>query len=349
MTRLLLSIALLIGSLAVPAFFAWPRVANAIGIDGGTTRLNQQCLLYQDDAVGACVLAPIIPCPITNVGASVNRDGTVIRGEIFNYSLRPPCNDVRVHGSYSPVTGDLAETLDTGNWKVQVVWNCTGDPWTAPSGNDLPACTRISMSAKSIVDLSIDPSYPMSVGPLSDLSRQTLNGQLQNAIKQSEPAPAPKPQAPPPPPKPQESAPPLLTVKRGSSAPGVEAVQYLLRHHGADIVIDGDFGDQTEGAVKDFQQANGLSVTGVVNEKTWRALWVTLKQGDQNDAVSAAQTLLNRHRFDVVVDGDFGDQTDGAVRAFQEKKGLPAGGVVDDKTWEALCVAVAGLGVRSSE
>jgi peptidoglycan hydrolase-like protein with peptidoglycan-binding domain len=101
--------------------------------------------------------------------------------------------------------------------------------------------------------------------------------------------------------------------------------------------------------VKDFQQANGLGVTGVVNDKTWRALWVTVKQGDQNDAVSAAQTLLNRHKVDVVVDGDFGPQTDGAVRAFQEKKGLIVSGVVDDKTWEVLSAAVASLGVRPSE
>jgi peptidoglycan hydrolase-like protein with peptidoglycan-binding domain len=235
-----------------------------------------------------------------------------------------------------------------------VIWHCQSDPWIAPSRNELPACTRVSMSVNSLLDLNIDPTYPMSVDPLNDIARQTLNGQLQNAIKQAEqantpPPPAPKPQAPAPAPKPQESAPPLLTVKRGSNAPGVEAVQYLLRHHGADIVIDGDFGDQTEGAVKDFQEANGLTVTGTVNEKTWRALWVTVKRGDQNDAVSAAQTLLNRHGMDVVVDGDFGDQTHDAVRAFQQKKGLVVGGVVDDKTWEALCVAVASLGVHSSE
>jgi peptidoglycan hydrolase-like protein with peptidoglycan-binding domain len=36
------------------------------------------------------------------------------------------------------------------------------------------------------------------------------------------------------------------------------------------------------------------------------------------------------------VDGDFGDNTEKAVKAFQEFKNLPVTGVVDAQTWEAL-------------
>lgn len=36
--------------------------------------------------------------------------------------------------------------------------------------------------------------------------------------------------------------------------------------------IDGDFGQNTENAVKAFQKARGLPVSGTVDEKTWKAL-----------------------------------------------------------------------------
>jgi peptidoglycan hydrolase-like protein with peptidoglycan-binding domain len=36
------------------------------------------------------------------------------------------------------------------------------------------------------------------------------------------------------------------------------------------------------------------------------------------------------------VDGDFGDNTEKALKAFQQFKGLPVTGVVDEQTWEAL-------------
>jgi peptidoglycan hydrolase-like protein with peptidoglycan-binding domain len=145
-------------------------------------------------------------------------------------------------------------------------------------------------------------------------------------------APAPKPQG--------FAAAPVTapTVQDGASVDTVTALQYLLRQSGQDVVVDGDFGDQTTGAVRSFQEAKGLTVTGAVDTQTWAALWVTLKQGDERtDAVLALQTLLNTRGFDVAVDGDFGPQTDAAVRAFQgQKPGLTANGVVNAATWAAL-------------
>jgi hypothetical protein len=154
------------------------------------------------------------------------------------------------------------------------------------------------------------------------------------------PAPAPAPGGGAnPAPKPQElvTAPAAApTVKRGDSGDTVSAIQYLLRQSGQDVVVDGDFGEQTEGAVKSFQNGKFPKEDGVVGPQTWAALWVTVKQGDQGDAVSAAQQLLAANGLDVAIDGDFGPQTDGAVRDFQAQKGLTADGVVGASTWAAL-------------
>jgi len=125
-------------------------------------------------------------------------------------------------------------------------------------------------------------------------------------------------------------------VQKGASGPNVEAIQYLLRLNRQDIGVDGDFGDQTDAAVRSYQRTKGLTVDGVVGPQTWQALWVTVKQGDQGDAVSAAQTLLAWHQQDIQVDGGFGDQTEAAVRAFQGAKGLTADGIVGPQTWTAL-------------
>jgi peptidoglycan hydrolase-like protein with peptidoglycan-binding domain len=144
------------------------------------------------------------------------------------------------------------------------------------------------------------------------------------------PAPAPKP------PGPRAGAANAPTVQAGASGDTVTAIQYLLRQGGQDVVVDGDFGEQTAGAVKSFQEAKGLTADGIVGAQTWDALWVTVKQGDQGDAVSAAQQLLAARGLDVAVDGDFGPQTDETVRDFQQQKGLTVDGVVGPGTWATL-------------
>jgi peptidoglycan hydrolase-like protein with peptidoglycan-binding domain len=110
------------------------------------------------------------------------------------------------------------------------------------------------------------------------------------------------------------------------------------------VEVDGDFGEQTEAAVRDFQRAKGLAVDGVVGKETWNALWVTVQAGAEvSDAVRAVQTLLNRHGQAVEVDGEFGEQTEAAVRSFQRAKGLAVDGIVGDQTWTALAAASTGI------
>ena len=60
----------------------------------------------------------------------------------------------------------------------------------------------------------------------------------------------------------------------------VERIQLILNQMGwtgADgkaLTVDGDFGKNTEAAVRSFQQAHGLEQDGIVGAKTWRGLLV---------------------------------------------------------------------------
>lgn len=66
-------------------------------------------------------------------------------------------------------------------------------------------------------------------------------------------------------------------LRRGSTGDDVRAVQKRLKQWGYyDGAVDGIFGYGTERAVRWFQQKNGLSVDGVVGEKTAAAMGLNL-------------------------------------------------------------------------
>lgn len=61
-----------------------------------------------------------------------------------------------------------------------------------------------------------------------------------------------------------------------------------------------------------------------------------LKNGAKGPAVTELQNELIEAGFNISTDGDFGDHTEDAVKAFQEQNDLKADGVVGDATWAAL-------------
>lgn len=73
-------------------------------------------------------------------------------------------------------------------------------------------------------------------------------------------------------PAPKPTIPNKPTVRRGSKGEYVTLLQELLSVNGYILKVDGDFGPTTEKTVKAFQQANGLTVDGIVGPKTWEAL-----------------------------------------------------------------------------
>jgi peptidoglycan hydrolase-like protein with peptidoglycan-binding domain len=59
----------------------------------------------------------------------------------------------------------------------------------------------------------------------------------------------------------------LPSIMNGATGTPVRVLQFLLG-----VTIDGDFGPETEAAVKSFQSAHKLTVDGIVGPNTWGAL-----------------------------------------------------------------------------
>ena len=62
------------------------------------------------------------------------------------------------------------------------------------------------------------------------------------------------------------------TLQYGSKGSDVKELQKYLNNNGYNLGVDGDFGNKTLSAVKDYQKKNGLGVDGIVGDKTWGKL-----------------------------------------------------------------------------
>jgi D-alanyl-D-alanine carboxypeptidase (penicillin-binding protein 5/6) len=94
-------------------------------------------------------------------------------------------------------------------------------------------------------------------------------------------------------------APVARTLQSGASGELVEALQRTLNARIKDaggIGVDGDFGPETEGAVKRFQTQEGLEANGVVTVDTWRALGPLLTEEEPAPEPAAvnAETLVKQ-------------------------------------------------------
>jgi hypothetical protein len=63
-----------------------------------------------------------------------------------------------------------------------------------------------------------------------------------------------------------------MLIKFGDKGDNVERIQNALKDLGYALEVDGDFGNQTDQAVRQFQEDNGLEVDGIVGEDTLTAL-----------------------------------------------------------------------------
>lgn len=137
------------------------------------------------------------------------------------------------------------------------------------------------------------------------------------------------------------------TLEPGTQGSQVLGLQQRLQVHGFDPgQIDSVFGSRTERALRAFQEAQKLDVTGIVDRYTWQALEAdprpviseqVLSKGSKGSKIRTLQTRLEVIGYDPgPVDGIFGSRTQSAVIAYQTAQGLEPSGVVDEKTWKVL-------------
>lgn len=135
---------------------------------------------------------------------------------------------------------------------------------------------------------------------------------------------------------------PWPLTRKGDNAHPVRTLQHLLRAQKQTVAVDGIFGPKTEAAVKAFQKAKKLSVDGIVGPKTWAAIIITVKRGSKGDAVRGVQEEIQFRNLSgdpanaTPIDGIFGPQTEGFIRAFQEALEITVDGIVGPITWRAL-------------
>ncbi|GAB3407345.1 glycoside hydrolase domain-containing protein [Flindersiella endophytica] len=133
------------------------------------------------------------------------------------------------------------------------------------------------------------------------------------------------------------------TIQSGSSGGLVWAAQCLLEAQGQDVgTPDGQFGPNTQTAVRAYQTAKSLPVTGVVDSHTWTALLSagstpTLRNGSAGEDVRRLQRSLTAALGRTVgIDGQFGPLTEQAARDYQSSRSLGVDGIVGTQTWGAL-------------
>jgi hypothetical protein len=83
-----------------------------------------------------------------------------------------------------------------------------------------------------------------------------------------------------------------MVLRLGSKGKNVELLQEFLN-----ITVDGNFGPNTERAVKQWQKQNGLRDDGVVGPVTWSAMAIATTDITENNEILIKEKLLPRGQF----------------------------------------------------
>ena len=148
--------------------------------------------------------------------------------------------------------------------------------------------------------------------------------------------------------------------------------QIALRDSRIPIVLpQKEFSEEAALAVRAYQTAYGLPVTGEIDGSTWDSIVQTfhlltdaavplrvfpsggirLQRGDSGSQVQLLQSLLNlaAQRYanfaPVRTTGEYDEETEEAVRRLQQVAGLPETGVLDRSTWNRLAALFNSLTV----
>ena len=150
-----------------------------------------------------------------------------------------------------------------------------------------------------------------------------------------------------------DSAKDVDSLRMGDSGSAVKDLQTKLKKLGYyDGTVDSTFGSGTYAAVKAFQKKYNLTADGVAGSETLKKLDTacknagsdkddgSLRKGATGSAVKDLQMKLKKLGFyNASIDGDYGDTTVAAVKAFQKKYNLTADGVAGSETLKKLDTA----------
>ena len=140
------------------------------------------------------------------------------------------------------------------------------------------------------------------------------------------------------------------SLRMGDSGSAVKDLQTKLKKLGYySGTVDSTFGSGTYAAVRAFQKKYNLTADGVAGSETLKKLDSAYKNADSDkdddslrkgatgSAVKNLQTKLKKLGFyNASIDGDYGDTTVAAVKAFQKKYNLTADGVAGSETLKKL-------------
>ena len=148
--------------------------------------------------------------------------------------------------------------------------------------------------------------------------------------------------------------------------------QIALRDSRIPIVLpQKEYSEEAALAVRAFQEAYGLPVTGEIDERTWNQIAETyrrltaeaiplrvfpsgsflLRRGDSGEQVLLVQSLLNltAKRYANIapagMSGVFDEETEAAVRSLQQLAGLPETGELNLAAWNRLAMLFNSLTV----
>lgn len=169
---------------------------------------------------------------------------------------------------------------------------------------------------------------------------------------------------------------PGYPLEEGNSGPSVRTVQLELNRVAENypaipriLETNGNFGKDTEEAVRRFQEISGLTPDGIVGRDTWHKLRYVyngvrrfggliydgkkigepgkplsgeLKEGAAGDDVGEAQYHINVVAYfypevpSVALDQYYGPKTAAAVKAFQKLSYLVEDGIIGQNTWYSM-------------
>ena len=144
----------------------------------------------------------------------------------------------------------------------------------------------------------------------------------------------------------------VQTLSQGDSGSRVKTLQESLKKLGYYTgTVDGKYGAATTKAVKAFQRDANLYADGKAGAKTLAAIAEgkvtkadsgSLSLGDSGSKVKSLQESLKKLGYYTgSIDGQYGNGTYNAVKAFQQARGLTADGKAGEKTLSALANAYA--------